>query len=267
MTDSPEQSPRGVDTTVPHSARVWNHWLGGKDNYKVDQELSARFCEVFPGIVDLARTSRYFLVRTVRYLAEEAGVRQFLDIGTGLPTADNTHQVAQRCAPESKVVYVDNDPLVLAHARALLTSTPEGTTQYIDADLHDPDRILRIAGETLDFSQPVALTMMQTVGHVADYAEARALVDRLMAALPSGSYLALNDSVDTHKANAEATARYNDSGAVPYQLRSHEQIAGFFTGLELVEPGVVALAHWRPDFAEISDPAETGAVGGVGRKP
>lgn len=256
-----------IDTTTPHSARVWNHWLGGKDNYSVDRELSARFSELFPEIGDLARTSRYFLARAVRYLAGEAGIRQFLDIGTGLPTADNTHEVAQRVAPESRVVYVDNDPLVLAHARALLTSTPQGATTYIAADLHEPEAVLRTAAETLDLSRPVALTLMQTIGHVQDYDEARGIVGRLMDALPSGSYLALNDSVDTHAENAAATDRYNASGAVPYILRSPAAIAGFFEGLELVEPGVVPLARWRPDVADATDPTKAAAYGGIGRKP
>ncbi|WP_049578428.1 SAM-dependent methyltransferase [Streptomyces sp. SBT349] len=255
-----------IDTSTPHSARVWNHWLGGKDNYQVDRELSARFSEVFPEIGDLARTSRYFLARAVRYLAGEAGIRQFLDIGTGLPTADNTHEIAQRVAPESRVVYVDNDPLVLAHARALLTSTPEGVTTYVASDLHDPEAILRAAAETLDLSRPVALTLMQTVGHVQDYDEARSILGRLLNALPPGSYLALNDSVDTHEENAAATDRYNASGAVPYILRSPAAIAGFFEGLDLVDPGVVPLAQWRPDVADGDDATNAAAYGGIGRK-
>ena len=255
-----------IDTTVPHSARVWNHWLGGQDNYPVDRELSEHFSEVFPGIGDLARVSRHFLARAVRYLAGEAGIRQFLDIGTGLPTVDNTHEVAQRVAPESRIVYVDNDPLVLVHAHALLTSTPEGTTHYVEADLNEPEVVLEKASEFLDFSEPVALTLMQVVGHIADYEEARATVGRLLRGLPPGSYLALNDSTDTNQANVEATQRYNDSGAVPYHIRSPEQIAGFFDGLELVEPGVVPLPTWRPEVAPLGTAGDIGAWGGVGRK-
>lgn len=259
-------SPK-IDSSVPHSARIWNYWLGGKDNYPVDEAAGDAFREVFPGITDLARGSRAFLGRAVRHLAGEAGIRQFLDIGTGLPTADNTHEIAQRVAPEARIVYVDNDPLVLAHARALLSSTPQGATDYLDADLHDPETILRAAAKTLDFSKPVALTLMQVSGHIADYDEARSIVHRLLEALPSGSYLAFNDSVDTNEANAEATRRYNESGAVPYFLRSPEQLAGFFDGLEVLEPGVVPLAEWRPGPGADAAPDEVIALGGVGRKP
>ncbi|MGC9539854.1 SAM-dependent methyltransferase [Streptomyces sp. UG1] len=259
-------SPK-IDSSVPHSARIWNYWLGGKDNYPVDEAAGDAFRELFPGITDLARGSRAFLGRAVRHLAGEAGIRQFLDIGTGLPTADNTHEIAQRVTSEARIVYVDNDPLVLAHARALLTSTPQGATDYLDADLHDPQTILREAAKTLDFSRPVALTLMQVSGHIADYDEARSIVRQLLEALPSGSYLAFNDSVDTNEANAEATRRYNESGAVPYFLRSPEQLEGFFDGLEVLEPGVVPLAEWRPDPGAGGAPAEVIALGGVGRKP
>ncbi|WP_413471446.1 SAM-dependent methyltransferase [Streptomyces sp. MB09-02B] len=255
-----------IDTSVPHSARIWNYWLGGKDNYPVDHAAGDAFRAVFPGITDLARDSRAFLGRAVTFLAGEAGIRQFLDIGTGLPTADNTHEIAQRTAPDARVVYVDNDPLVLTHARALLTSTPEGATDYVDSDLHDPATVLRQAARTLDLSQPVALTMMQVSGHIADYAEARAIVGALMGALPSGSWFAFNDSVDTHEANAEATRRYNESGAVPYYLRSPAELAGFFDGLELQDPGVVPLNDWRPGPATPVH-GEVIALGGVARKP
>jgi hypothetical protein len=190
VTDSPStpsQQPVKINTAVPQSARIWNYWLGGKDNYPVDRAAGDQYREAFPEIVDVARASRQFLTRAVRYLAGEAGIRQFLDVGTGLPTADNTHEVAQRVAPQSRVVYVDNDPLVLAHARALLTSTPQGATSYIDADLHEPDKILQGAAETLDFTRPVALMLMGILGHVTDYDEARSIVRRLLDALPSGS--------------------------------------------------------------------------------
>ena len=255
-----------IDTSVPHSARIWNYWLGGKDNYPVDHAAGDAFRAVFPGITDLARDSRAFLGRAVTHLAGEAGVRQFLDIGTGLPTADNTHEIAQRVAPDARVVYVDNDPLVLTHARALLTSTAEGATDYVDSDLHDPETVLREAARTLDLSQPVALTFMQVSGHIADYAEARATVDALMAALPSGSYFAFNDSVDTNEGNAEATRLYNETGAIPYYLRSPAELAGFFDGLELLEPGVVPLNDWRPGPAASGGSGEVIAVCGVARK-
>ncbi|MFI0349491.1 SAM-dependent methyltransferase [Actinomadura sp. 9N407] len=240
----------GIDTTVPHSARVWNYWLGGKDNFPVDQELGDQFREVFPGIVDLARFSRAFLARAVTYLVKEEGIRQFLDIGTGLPTHDNTHEVAQRAAPDSRIVYVDNDPLVLAHARALLTSTSEGATAYIDADLHQPEAILEQAGRTLNLREPVALIVIQTLGHISPEngdAEARGILRRLLDKLPPGSFLALNDSADTNQANVEATRKqYNESGAVPYHLRSPGQIVNLFEGLEMVPPGVLPIERWRP---------------------
>src|SRR5262245_15558545 len=187
--DPEDTAGAGIDTTMPHSARIWNYWLGGKDNYEVDRAAGDAWAKVFPGIADVARASRQFLTRTIRYLAEDAGIRQFLDIGTGLPTADNTHQVAQRIAPEARIVYVDNDPMVLAHARALLTSTKEGATAYIHADLGEPDKIMAEAAKTLDFGQPVALILSGVLGHVTDTGQARSIAQRLMDALPSGSYL------------------------------------------------------------------------------
>jgi hypothetical protein len=256
----------GIDTTVPHSARIWNYWLGGKDNYAVDREAGDQYKEIFPGIAVVARTSRAWLTRAVRYLAAEAGMRQFLDIGTGLPTADNTHQVAQRVAPESKIVYVDNDPLVLAHARALLTSSPEGATHYVDANMGDPETVLREAAKWLDLTQPVGLTFMGVLGHVTDHAEARALVTGLLGGLSSGSYLAINDSVNTSEALEEALRTYEASGAVPYRTRSVEQFASYFDGLELVEPGVVLVADWHPDPGADRGP-EIPQMGAVGRKP
>ena len=269
MTDSPSAPglPPSIETSVPQSARIWNYWLGGKDNYPVDRAAGDQYRQAFPGITDIARESRAFLKRAVSFLAGEAGIRQFLDIGTGLPTADNTHQVAQRVAPDARIVYVDNDPLVLVHARALLTSTPQGKTAYVEADLREPDKILQAAEETLDFTQPVALMLMGILGHLADYDEARSVVRRLLAALPSGSYLATNDGTNVISNDFEEAQRgYNESGAVPYNLRTPEQIAGFFEGLELVEPGVVTVTRWRPDHAD-GPPAELDAFGGVGRKP
>jgi hypothetical protein len=267
--DGPDQGGREaprIDTTVPHSARVWNYWLGGRDNYPVDQEVGDHFREVFPGIVDLARTSRAFLARAVRYLAGDAGVRQFLDVGTGLPTVDNTHEVAQRVAPDSRIVYVDNDPLVLAHAHALLTSTPEGVTTYIDTDLHDPATILAEASKTLDLDKPVALVMMQTLGHVQDYDEALSIVRRIMEGLPPGSYFAMNDSVDDPQ-NLEATGKYNASGAAPYRLHTEDEIAHYFDGLELVDPGIVSVSSWRPEALPFGSPPDVPALCGVARKP
>jgi O-methyltransferase involved in polyketide biosynthesis len=256
-----------IDTTVPHSARIWNYWLGGKDNYPVDRQVGEQTIAVLPEIVDIARASRQFLTRVVRYLAADAGVRQFLDVGTGLPTVNNTHEVAQSAARESRVVYADNDPLVLAHARALLTSTPEGATDYIDADLHDPDAILRAATRTLDFGQPVALILMGILAHVSDYDEAKSTVSRLMAALPSGSYLVVRDGTNTDPSYTKAIEGYNASGAVPYHLRSPEQLTGFFDGLDLLDPGVVSCPFWRPTTPPPASTGEPAVFGGVGRKP
>ena len=265
---APGSQPSTINTSVPHSARIWNYWLGGKDNFPVDREAGDAFRGVYPGIVGVAREGRRFLTRAVRYLAGEMGVRQFLDIGTGLPTANNTHEVAQRVDPECRIVYVDNDPVVLMHARALLTSTPEGATSYVDADLREPDKILQAAAATLDFSQPIALMLMGIMGHVADD-EAQPVVKRLLDGLPSGSYLVLYDGVDTDPAGVAAQEQYNRSGAVPYYLRSPAQVAAFFDGLELVEPGVVQCPRWRPDPADAAagPPAEVDAVAGMGRKP
>jgi hypothetical protein len=259
----------GIDTTVPHSARIWNYWLGGKDNFAVDRAAGDAWETTFPGMRDIARASRSFLTRSIAYLADDAGIRQFLDVGTGLPTAENTHQVAQRVAPQARIVYVDNDPLVLAHARALLTSTPEGATAYIHADLRDPDKILAEAADTLDFTKPIALILSGVLGHVVDIGQARSIVRGLLAGLPSGSYLSLNDgtSVIAREELEQATQDYNDSGALPYVQRTPEEIASFFYGLELVEPGVVSCPRWRPDPAPGGPPAELDAFGGIGRKP
>ena len=215
--------------------------------------------------MDIARADRAFLGRVVRYLAGEAGIRQFLDVGTGLPTADNTHEAAQRVAPESRVVYVDNDPLVLAHARALLTSTPEGMTRYADADMSDTTAVLAAAGQWLDLTRPVALTFMGVLGHVTDHAAARRIVAGLLAGLPAGSYLAINDSVDTSPDLEEALRVYEASGAVPYRTRSLEQFTGYFDGLDLVEPGVVLVDDWHPD-PDVPRGPEIPQIGAVGRK-
>jgi hypothetical protein len=255
-----------IDTSKPHSARFWNYFVGGKDNYEVDREIGDQIKQIFPGLVDVARTSRYFLGRAVRYLAVDQGIRQFLDIGTGLPTADNTHEVAQRLAPDARIVYVDNDPMVLAHARALLTSTPEGETAYLDTDLYDPDAILKAAAGTLDFSRPVALMILNTLGHVADYDQARALVSRLMDGLAPGSHLVICDGTATSKGMIAASEAYNSSGAVPYHVRGVDEIGGFFEGLELAEPGIVQVTRWRPEPGDSSS-ANVDAYGAVGRKP
>ncbi|MGY6019793.1 SAM-dependent methyltransferase [Streptomyces spinosirectus] len=256
-----------IDTSVPHSARIWNYWLGGKDNYPVDEEAGDAYTAVFPGIVTIARSSRAFLRRNITYLITEAGIRQFLDIGTGLPTANNTHEVAQRLAPEARIVYVDNDPMVLSHARALLYSSREGATAYVDADVMDPDRILAAAAETLDFTRPTALILSNILGHVGDYKVACSIVTRLMDALPSGSYLSINDgSRGIDPVFEQAQDAYNESGAVPYNLRTVDEITAYFDGLELVDPGVVSVPLWRPE-ADGPTPAVIGEHGGLARKP
>ncbi|GAB3498377.1 SAM-dependent methyltransferase [Nocardiopsis coralliicola] len=260
--------PSGVDPSVPHSARVWNYWLGGKDNYPADRELGDTVIDTFPQIVEGARADREFLRRSVGLLAREAGIRQFLDIGTGLPTQDNTHQVAQRAAPDARVVYVDNDPMVLAHARALLDSTPEGTTEFAGADLHDPDAVLAAAEGVLDFGQPVALTILGTLGHVPGYAGACALLRRYVAALPAGSYLAVCDLVlPDDPAAAAALEAWNAQAALPYRAHTAAELAGYFDGLELLEPGVVPANRWRPELADTRIGHDVEQYAGLARKP
>lgn len=269
MTDDqpPGARPR-IDTTVPHSARIWNYWLCGRDNYEVDRAAGDRFRATFPGITQLARASRGFLARSIAYLAGPVGIRQFIDIGAGLPTADNTHEIAQRIAPDSRVVYVDNDPLVLAHARALLVSGPQGATDYVDADVHEPEKVLDRAGTLVDFAQPVGLILSGVLGHVSAHAEALAIVRRLMAGLPSGSHLSLNDGTCVLSDEfAHATREYNATGAVPYHLRQPEEIADFFDGLKLVTPGVVSVPRWRPERRSRASIRQLDSFGGVGRKP
>jgi O-methyltransferase involved in polyketide biosynthesis len=258
----------GIDTTVPHSARIWNYWLGGKDNYAVDRMAGDQTIAVLPEIVDIARASREFLARVVRYLAADAGIRQFLDIGTGLPTANNTHEVAQRIAPSARVVYVDNDPLVLTHARALLVGSPEGATDYIDADARDVDTILSGAAATLDFSRPVAITMLGILPFIGDDAVAAGIVHKLLGAVPAGSYLALTHSTSEVSGERviEAVRQWNQVAPTPYTLRSPEQIAVFFDGLEMVEPGLVPCPRWRPDPGDAAGARDMDEYCGLGRK-
>lgn len=255
-----------INTTQPHTARIWNYWLGGKDNYEVDQEAGDRIRELHPGIGEYARADRLFLGRAVRHLVANEGIRQFLDVGTGLPTADNTHEVAQGLAPETRVVYVDNDPLVLAHARALLTSTPEGRTDYLDADMRDVDSVLEHAAKTLDFSKPVALMLLGVVIFVDDDSEAYGIVRRLMDALPAGSHLVLSHTI-TSPAMPDvdaAVAFWNEHGTPKLTQRTPDQVARFFDGLELLEPGVVSCNRWRPEGDEPL--VDVAMFGGVARK-
>jgi hypothetical protein len=261
----------GIDTTVPHSARIWNYWLGGKDNYAVDREAGDAWMATHPQITVIARESRAFLQRVVRFLAGEVGIRQFLDVGTGLPTAENTHEVAQRIAPDARVVYVDNDPLVLAHARALLVGTSRGSTRYLHADMHDVTGLIEGATEILDFREPMAVFFMGVLGHIADLDEARTLVQEILARVPAGSYLAICDGTPT-EGKQKAQEGYAKTGAVPYQHRPPGEIARFFDGLEWVEPGLVSIPLWRPDSpmdgaSTISgSPVPIDEYGGVARK-
>jgi S-adenosyl methyltransferase len=254
-----------IDKSVPHNARVWDYWLGGKDNFDVDRRMGDSIREMFPVISDVAGHSRRFLRRAVTYLAGEAGMRQFLDIGTGLPTANNTHEVAQKIAPTSRIVYVDNDPLVLVHARALLTSSPEGVTDYVDADIHDIGRVLDGAKRTLDFERPVAVMMLGILNFVLDDAEAGQIVAELVASVPSGSYLALtHPTVELGgEMNVPAMEFYNKRARPQIRARDRAQIAAFLDGLELVEPGLISAPLWRPD----GEAAEVPLWAAVARKP
>jgi len=256
-----------IDPTVAHSARFWNYLLGGKDNYAVDRALAEQVLGLIPSLRDTVRAERGFLIRAVQHLAG-AGIRQFLDIGTGLPTADNTHEVAQRTAREPRIVYVDNDPLIMAHARALLTTTPEGATSYIYADIREPGLILREAGRTLDLTQPVGLMLLGILNFITDTDEAHNIVNRLLAALPSGSYLVISHptaEIDG-EAMAEAMRLWNDSGAAPIVARNPQQLIRFFDGLDLLDPGVVSCSRWRPDHFEIGVPVQVFHFSGIGRK-
>ncbi|REF00597.1 SAM-dependent methyltransferase [Thermomonospora umbrina] len=253
-----------IDMTVPHSARVWNYWLGGKDHYDSDRAAGDAVLKVFPQMKAAALQSRAFLRKAVSYLAEEAGIRQFLDVGTGLPTAANTHEIAQRAAPDAHIVYADNDPVVLLHAQALLTGNPPGQVHYLDADLRDTGDLLTQARAVLDFDRPIALLLMGILGHIGvtphdplaaftdpdaareAYAAARRIVQALVGALPSRSALALYEFDDSTEEVKQAGRVYAEAGALPYLLRSREQIAGYFDGLDLVDPGLVHPTEWRP---------------------
>lgn len=262
-----------LETSVPHSARVWNYFLGGKDHYAADREAGDQYQRIFPQIIDIARTDRAFLGRAVRYMTGEVGIRQFLDIGTGLPTMDNTHEVAQRVAPDSRIVYVDNDPLVLMHARALLASTPEGACDYIDADLREPDKILAAAATTLDFDQPVAIMLLGILHFIDDFDQAHGVVARLLDAVAPGSFLAITHATfdiggqDTIQANTEAQGHWNQNAAVPITARTKDQIIHFFDGLDLLEPGLVSMSRWRPEAIPFGEPPEVAGYSALGRKP
>jgi hypothetical protein len=259
-----------LDTSVPHPARRYDYWLGGKDNFAADRESGDAIAAAFPAIRTAVQENRGFLRRAVTYLTKEVGVRQFLDIGTGLPTANNTHEVAQGIAPASRIVYVDNDPLVLVHARALLTSSPQGATAYLDADLRDTDRILADADVrgTLDFSQPIAVMLVAILHFIPDEADPYGIVARLVDALPAGSYLVMSHATGDFW-SAEASADLASGRLGPLTPRNRDEFARFFDGLELVPPGITSIAQWR-DEAEPPPrptPAESYAYGAVARIP
>ena len=319
MADSPDASspdrdpggspPPGVDVSVPHPARVRNFWLGGHDFFKADRIAGEQLAQEYPHLPEMARTERAFLVRAMRFLAGPARIRQFLDIGSGLPGGGNTHEIAQRIVPDTGIVYVDNDPGVLAHAKALLGQAGDvmsagpafgssalggavlggagavlgeaaatgggqvngpGPVSYIDADLRDVTAVLNGAAATLDFGRPVALIMLGVLGHLTDYGSARSIISQLLSALPPGSYLAIADGVSTDDTVNRAQLRYNsradaiyDSHADAYSLRRPDEFASFFDGLDLVEPGVVACAKWKPDRAAAGEqgvPAHCGVA-------
>jgi S-adenosyl methyltransferase len=256
------------DTSVAHIARVYDYWLGGKDNFAADRAAGDQAIQAFPNIPLSARANRAYQARVVRFLAGEAGIRQFLDIGTGIPTANHSHQVAQSVAPECRVVYVDNDPIVLLHARALLASHPAGATDYIDADLRDPQKILDSAARLLDYRRPVAVMLMAILQHVDDEHDPYAIVAALMGAMPPGSYLTLSHPASDIDAEAMAKMAVvlNQMMAEKVTFRDRAAVAGFFTGLELVEPGLVQASKWRPSSEmEAASPAALWA--GVARKP
>jgi hypothetical protein len=257
-----------INTGVPHPARVYDYFLDGKDNFEADRVAADAAIEAFPRTAESARAARAFLRRVVQFLAAEAGVRQFLDIGTGLPSGENVHQVAQSAAPGARIVYVDNDPIVLLHAQALLTSSPGGAVAYLDADLRDPGKILGEAARTLDFGRPVAVLLLGILHNVGDADDPYGIVRRLVAALPGGSYLAVcHLTADIYPELAEWARALNERQLdAPIVLRDRAQVTGFFEGLELVEPGVVQLSKWRPR-SEVEAAAAAALWGGVARKP
>ena len=261
--------PAGIDTTVAHPARVYDYWLGGTNNFAADREAAERVLAATPGLRARVRANRAFLARVVRYLAAEAGIRQFLDVGTGIPSANNTHEIAQAAAADSRVVYVDNDPIVLIHAQELLASAPEGATQYIEGDLRDPAAILGAAAGTLDLTRPTALMLLGVLHLIGDSEDPYRIVAELMDALAPGSYLAISHPAsDIHvAAQAEAQKRYNERVSTPQTLRNHAEVTRFFDGLDLVPPGVVYVHAWRPDPGDVPPADGVSAHGGVARKP
>jgi S-adenosyl methyltransferase len=265
--DSPE-FPLGFDISVAHPARVYDYWLGGKDHFEPDRIAAQEVIAVRPTIIRDIRANREFLGRVVRFLAGEAGIRQFLDIGTGIPSANNTHEVAQSIAPDSRIVYVDNDPIVLAHARALLTSTPEGACAYLDADLKDTGKILQDAARTLDFSRPVAVLFIGVLHLVSDEDEPQRVMGEMLDATVAGSYLALTQPAKDVNADqvAEGARRYNEHVKTPQTRRTYAETLRFFDGMEVVPPGLVQCHRWRPAPGAVGLEENVSAYGGLARK-
>ncbi|WP_431953002.1 SAM-dependent methyltransferase [Nocardia lijiangensis] len=267
-----ESAAARVDVSKPHPARRYDYWLGGKDNFPADRDSADAVAEAFPTVRLAAVENRNFLRRAVTYLAAEAGIRQFLDIGTGLPTAGNVHEIAQGIAPESRIVYVDNDPIVLVHARTLLDSSPEGATAYLDADLRDPDRILThpdLTG-TLDPTEPIALMLVAIMHFITDDEAPYGLVRQLSEALPSGSYLVMTHATNDHLTDEDLaeTKRANKRSGVPFQLRSTAEFRQFFTGFDLVPPGITSVMTWRPEvWRPHPRPEAVSMLGAVARIP
>ena len=254
-----------IDTSRAHPARIYDSWLGGKDNFAADREAAELALQAYPELAEAIRSNRAFLGRAVRFLVG-AGIRQFLDVGTGLPAGDNTHEVAQRAAPDSRIVYVDNDPIVLRHAQALLTSTPQGACDYIQADLRDPEKILAEAAHTLDLGRPVALMLLAVLQFALDADDPYGLVARLVAALPPGSYLVISHPTDDFNPNRGESMRvYNERSVEQAVVRDKDAVARFFDGLDLLDPGVVPVAEWRPD-SELTAAKPSSMWCGVARK-
>ncbi len=268
-TEQQQEVPAGIDTSRAHQARIYDYWLGGKDNFAVDREAAQQALAAYPGLRRGVLAQRAFLARAVEYLAGAAGVRQFLDIGTGIPTANNTHEVAQSVAAKARIVYVDNDPMVLAHARALLTSAPSGATSYLDADLRDTETILSAAADLLDFRTPVAILLIGILQLIPDEDNPRAIVARLVEAIPPGSWLAVFHPASDILADqiGEAARRVSARSASRTTLRSHAEVARFFDGLHLMEPGLVQVHRWQPGSAAPDDGEQVAGYAGLARKP
>jgi hypothetical protein len=267
-TASGPERPLAAYASVAHVARVYDYLLGGKDNFAVDREAAEQAMRINPDIVSTARANRAFLIRTTSYLVSQVGIRQFLDIGTGMPTNNNIHEVAQSISPESRVVYVDHDPIVSTHARALLASVPQGATDYLEADLHEPAKILAGAARTLDFSQPVAIMLISILHLILDRDDPYDLVSQLVNAVVPGSYVVISHAasdIDTGAMISMAN-RLNELMAQQAVPRTHREVAAFFAGLDLLEPGLVRVPEWRP--ASVSESAVRAQMwGAIARKP